>query len=695
MKASEAKLLEFLALRKQLVIPIYQRTYSWTRPQCQQLWNDILRVATDSTIPAHFLGSVVYIQEGIYHASSTQQMLVIDGQQRLTTVSLILIALANVIGDDESNGINRDTINDYYLFNRQMKAELRYKLMLTRSDKDTYIALIEGGDLPTQSSHRLLDNFKFFVEAVKGSGLSYDAIFEGLSKLLIVDVSLNREYDNPQLIFESLNSTGLDLSQADLIRNYVLMGLSPEVQQETYLKYWYPMEERFGHTEYVTLFDRFMRDYLTMKSEAGTIPNIDEVYVDFKKFILGKHVLDVVADIALYSQYYVRLALPHRNTDRTIEQLLENINALKVDVAYPLLLEAFDDFERHKTLSRDGFIEILQIIESYVFRRAIVGIPTNSMNKTFATFKRSINKNDYSNSVRFAFANLDSYRRFPKDDEFRSEFVMKDVYNLRLRRNYLMSKLENHQRKEFVDTDEYTIEHILPQNPNLSREWQIMLGDNWKEVQSRYVHTIGNLTLTGYNPELSDRVFTEKRDMKGGFRDSPLRINQSLRDLVRWGIQEISDRAQELASLALQIWSYPEIDENTLQKYREPANGKGEHLTLDHFEYLNGNTREIFDALRVRILNLDPTIREEVKKLYIAYKTTTNFVDVIPQKSRLRLTLNLRFDEINDPQAKCRDVTGMGRWGNGDVEFGISTLSEIDYAMFLVRQSYMKHTDED
>jgi uncharacterized protein with ParB-like and HNH nuclease domain len=208
MKATEANLLEFLSVRKQLVIPIYQRTYSWTRNQCQQLWQDIMRVAADETIPAHFIGSVVYIQEGIYHATSAQQMLVIDGQQRLTTVSLLLLAIANTINDEKAERINSATIRDYYLFNNLMKGEQKYKIMLTQSDKDTFVNLLEQRDMPSSSSPRILDNYHFFLDAIEKSNLSVEEIFHGVSKLVVVDVSLDRQNDNPQLIFESLTLLG-------------------------------------------------------------------------------------------------------------------------------------------------------------------------------------------------------------------------------------------------------------------------------------------------------------------------------------------------------------------------------------------------------------------------------------------------------------------------------------------------------
>lgn len=694
MKATEANLLQFLSGLKQLVIPIYQRTYSWTRSQCQKLWSDILRVSEDDSVPAHFIGSVVYIQEGVYHSSSIQQMLVIDGQQRLTTVSLLLLALANKLEGQTASFVNSPMLREYYLLNRLAAGDLKYKVILTKSDRQTFTNLLEGLEYPKAYSQRIVENYSFFLDAIDKSKLSLDTIYKGISKLVVVDVSLDRHHDNPQLIFESLNSTGLDLTQADLIRNYILMGMSPSDQEEIYARYWYPMEERFGHAEYAQLFDRFMRDYLTIKSEVGTIPNIGEVYNEFKKYVQGKNIHQVVDDISRISRYFVRLAFPDKNDDREIRETMHNINTLKVEVAYPFLLEAFDDFEREGLLTREEFIEILRLVESYVMRRAIVGIPTNSMNKTFATFKRLIDKNDYLNSVKYAFYKLDSYRRFPHDEEFKTEFVIKDIYNLRQRRNYLLSKLENYGRKEKVNVEEYTIEHILPQNPHLSLEWQHELGPEWKQVQARYLHTIGNLTLTGYNPELSDRSFTQKREMVGGFADSPFRLNRGLAKLDHWNAERIEERAKSLVEVAIKVWEYPTLSSDVLAEYEAKFAPVAEDYGLDNFEYLQGPLLDFFEALRRRILNLDATVREEFKKLYIAYKTTTNFVDIIPQKARLRLVLNMRFDEIIDPEGRCRDITGLGRWGNGDVETDISSVDQLEYAMYLIGQSFEKHSDE-
>ncbi|MEW4570106.1 DUF262 and DUF1524 domain-containing protein [Tautonia sp. JC769] len=695
MQATESNFLQFLKAPKQFAIPIYQRPYSWTQKQCQQLWSDILRAAKDESVTGHFIGSIVYIEKGIYQVASVPQLLVIDGQQRLTTLSLLLAALGKIIEERKAEAdISRRRINNYFLFNSEEEGELYYKLQLTQGDRQTFINVVEGGDMPEDASYRIIENHRFFEDQIRRATLDPNDIYKGISKLIIVDISLDRDRDNPQLIFESLNSTGLDLTQADLIRNYVLMGLESKEQAEVYRKYWHPMEQGFGHAEYAGQFDRFMRDYLTIKT--GRIPNINEVYASFKSYVQGQKqatMEEIVADIYRYSKYFVRLAFL-KDSDKEINAVLADINTLKVDVAYPFLLQVYDDYER-STITRDDFISVLKLVESYVFRRAVCGIPTNSLNKTFTSLASEIDKADYLRSARAAFLLKDSYKRLPGDEEFRREFVVKDFYNFRSR-NYLLRKLENHDRKERVDVEGYTIEHVMPQNENLSTEWRQELGAEWEHVQAKYLHTIGNLTLTGYNPELSDRAFREKRDMKGGFADSPLRLNRSLAKLEHWNEEEIVKRANTLADLAIQVWAAPSLPAETLERFRRhrAVEGGRAYSLADHEGNLKGSRLELFEAIRKRILNLSSAVREEVRKHYIAYKAATNFVDIEPQKNRLKFVLNMAFDEVDDPEKICRDVSNVGHYGNGDVEFSVTTPDQIEYAMSLVRQSFEKQRED-
>lgn len=693
MKANEANLLKFLSGPKQFVIPIFQRTYSWTLRECSQLWADIMKAGQNEKVSGHFVGSVVYIEKGIYQVSSIPQLLVIDGQQRLTTISILLSVLARAI---ENSGVNleisKKKIENYYLFNAEEDGELRYKLLLTQTDKDTLTRLIEAKELPEESSNRIVENNQYFEGQVSNSGLDLMTIYKGIEKLIIVDISLNREHDNPQLIFESLNSTGLELSQADLIRNYILMGLEPQEQNELYQDFWHAMEKSFGQTAYITYFDRFMRDYLTLI--MGRIPKIDEVYQEFKGYAHTKPemtIREIVADIYKFSKYFVNIAL-EKEPDKELKEICQDINALKVDVAYPLLLELYDDYTDGK-LEKTGFIEILRLIESYVFRRAVCGIPTNSLNKTFATFNRELDKENYLDSFRAALAMKESYRRFPNDNEFKQAMMVKDLYNFRSR-NYWLRRLENHERKEKISIDDYTIEHIMPQNENLSEQWERDLGENWKDVHSRYLHTLGNLTLTGYNSELSDRPFLEKRNIEGGFADSPLRLNKGLGQLTKWDADELKKRAERQAELAAKVWSYPEVTSEILEKYRQSRDEKKEiTYTLADHPHLQGPMLNLFNQFRKRVLNLDSSVKEEVLKLYIAYKAATNFVDVVPQKNRLRLSLNMKFNEIDDPNGLCKDVTNLGRWGNGDVEVSLSSEEQLNDVMYLVKQSFEKNMD--
>lgn len=692
MKAVEAKLFSFLQKTTQFVIPIYQRPYSWTLRQCAQLWKDVV-TARDESVAGHFLGSIVYIEKGIYQVTAIPQLLVIDGQQRLTTVSLLLAALSKVL---KATGNPEDLetatkLENYYLFNSMETGESRNKLLLTRADKATFIALVEGRTLPDETSTNIERNFKFFEDQIRVSKIPPAEIAAALHKLLIVDIALDHVNDNPQLIFESLNSTGLDLSQADLIRNFVLMSLERDQQERLYEEFWYPMEKRFGDTEYAELFDRFMRDYLTV--ELGNIPNIKEVYSAFKQYVMdesGKRSLfDIVANIAKFSTHYVKLVNAN-DLDKDVNEAIRDINSLKVDVAYPFLLELCRDYDS-ALLSKEEFIEALRIVENYVFRRSICGIPTNSLNTTFATLGKEIDKENYLESVKLALLVKDSYRRFPDDEEFKREFIAKDVYNLR-NRNYLLRKLENQGRKEPVVVEEYTIEHIMPQNENLSTEWKEDLGGEWERIHSTYLHTIGNLTLTGYNSELSDKPFKEKQKMTGGFADSPIRLNRHLANLDHWNEVGITTRARDLAEQSVAVWPMPKVDSELLQQTKaEKKVGKRERVySLDvHKLYLQGDILDLFQELRKRILNLDSSIEEEIKRRYIAYKSDgTNIVDIVPQRKQLLMSLKIGPGELNDPRNICRDVSDIGRWGNGKVEAPVASLDDLDYAMKLVRQAF-------
>lgn len=690
MKASEAKLLAFLEKSPQFIIPIYQRTYSWTEKECRQLWQDILRAGNDDSVRGHFLGSVVYIEEGLNQVSNRTPLLVIDGQQRLTTITLLLAALSEAVGDEEPiDGFSAEMIREYYLINRLQKAERYYKLLLTQTDRETLKAIVSGSPLPEQISLRVRENHAFFQDQVrKLSDISL--LCKGLSKLMVVDIALTRGNDNPQLIFESMNSTGRELSQADLIRNFVLMGLEPDLQSQLYESYWRRMEMDFGQEAYSDHFDSFMRNYLTVKT--GDIPRLDGVYEAFKSYArspkmsgLGIEVL--IQDIRIYANYYCAMALG-AEADVDLARAFHDLRELKVDVAYPFLLELYADFSEYR-LSKEDFLSAIRLIESYVFRRAICAIPTNSLNKTFATFAKSLKKDRYLESIQAHFLMLPSYRRFPNDEEFKREFQKRDLYHFRSR-SYWLRRMENHGRKERVSVDEYTIEHIMPQNEVLSSVWKADLGEDWRHVHETYLHTLGNLTLTGYNSEYSDQPFLAKRDMSGGFRESPLRMNEGLGIIDAWNEAEIQARALRLAQKSPDVWCAPKLIPDVLDQYRSSERERAGYTIEDHPNLHSGQVRDLFDAFRREILALDECVTEEFLKLYVAYKAETNFVDVVPQAKGLRLTINMKFADITDPRGICKDTTHVGRWGNGDVETRVNALGELPYVVGLVRQSLEK-----
>jgi uncharacterized protein with ParB-like and HNH nuclease domain/predicted transport protein len=692
MKATEANLLEFIKKSNQFSIPIYQRLYSWTEKECGRLWNDIMTVGSKN-IPSHFIGSIMYIEKGLYQISKPEPLLVIDGQQRLTTISLLLEALARKIGDNEVEGFSARKIRNYYLINPLETGDRKYKLLLSQNDRNTYISIIEQREYPKESSIRIKNIFEYFTSKIdKLSENDIQNLCLGLLKLFIVDISLNRDQDNPQLIFESMNSTGKDLSQADLIRNFMLMRLEGDIQKRLYEDYWRPMELEFGQEAYDSHFDSFMRHYLTMKT--GNIPKISEVYEEFKKYFYNsrRDNEEELKELKKYAAYFCAMALD-KEEDKELKEAFSDLRELKVDVSYPLLLELYNDYKMG-VLSKEDFIKIIRLIESYVFRRAVCGIPTNSLNKTFATFGKSIIKEKYLESVKAHFIKMTSYRRFPNDEEFKKELECRDLYNFRSRsyrsRSYLLRRLENHDRKERVNVSEYTIEHILPQNTNLNHDWREALGPDWEKIQQKYVHTLGNLTLTGYNSEYSDKFFTDKRDMKGGFRESPLKLNRGLANLDTWNEETILQRAENLSKEALKVWQYPQLDQTILDQYRKKEETLTEY-SIDSYEYLKeGKAKNLFERFRKEVLSLDSEISEEYLKLYIAYKLETNVVDVVPQKNKLKLYIYIKFNELNDPKELCRDVSQINHWGNGDVEVILESEEEIGYVIGLVRQAIEK-----
>ena len=555
MDAAVIPILRFLQGPKQFFIPIFQRMYSWEKHHCQQLLDDVVRVGENPNVSSHFLGSIVYMQPAPQNEGVVRRLLVIDGQQRLTTLSLLLSVLGTAIDEQGIDiGIDPKRLSNYYLFNVEEEGELRYKQLLTKHDKETLICLLEKRALPANPSSLLRDNYGFFQGQLRD--IDIKTVYKGIQKLKIVDIVLDRTEDNPQLIFESLNSTGLSLSAADLIRNYVLMGQEESFQNRLYEAFWFPMEESFGD-QYAKRFDRFVRDYLTFRTRQ--IPNIKRVYEKFKEHVpatgTSVELENHVKDLSRYAKHYVDFALLEEE-DIELRACLEDIHELRVEVAYPFLLEVYEDYTKD-LIEKADLIQILRLIESYVFRRAVCNWPTNRLNSIFATLMPKIDKNDYLKSLKKSFSEMRTYSHYPTDFEFKAELLLRDVYNFKVPK-YLLRKLENQERPgEPINVDDFTIEHVMPQT--LTKEWQQELGENYSQIHDEWLHTIGNLTLTGYNPKYQNLPFKKKRDMPNtGFRTSPLYLNESLAREVKWNKESIVARGKELVKRACEIWIYPD-----------------------------------------------------------------------------------------------------------------------------------------
>lgn len=700
MKAEDVRLTELLAGPKQFIVPVFQRDYSWGTKHCLQLWNDIERVGSDVNTKAHFVGSVVYIAAEDSTAKITRWLL-IDGQQRLTTVSLLLAALRNRLPAEEAESEHpvdddgrptRLELEDYYLRNTHGKGDRRYKLLLRRADKETMSAIVDVKDYPVGASDRIRENLEFFDEQLNNVDL--DIIYRGIQKLVAVDVCLTRGQDDPQMIFESLNSTGLDLTQADLIRNFVLMRQDDELQTRLYEEYWQPIEQAFG-ARYRTDFDKFVRDYLTLQLKPSKQLKANEIYQHFRTYFFrvqgSDPVEETLAELRRFGTYYVAFSLV-REENPTLKEAFRRLRLL-VEVASPLVLKLYDCYSRAKTLSVNDFVTAVELLESYVFRRSVCAMQTRSLAQIFASLAYRIREDAPLLSLKVALHRQGKKRRFPSDVEFREALETRDVYDMR-NCHYLLDRLENASSKEKINTERFTIEHVMPQNESLADNWQAMLGEDWQNVQQLWLHRLGNLTLTGYNPEYSDRSFADKKTMAGGFKDSPLRLNRFISEQDRWTTTEIGERGRQLAKKAVTIWPALTVASEAVRKIElEERKTQAARYSLDDLEF-DHDSRALFDALRPRIKELGDDIVELCGAKTVTYRVYDFLLEIIPRKYHLMLNFNLDYEDCDDPSQSASDAT---EWAfvvhateNGGVLFGLWSSSQLDAAIHIAKQAYEK-----
>ena len=567
MQVSKKPISEFLEGRsKTFVIPVYQRDYAWTNTNCAKLWQDLLDLQITKK-SSHFLGTIVNIYD------RQEERLIIDGQQRLTTVSLLLLALVNFLKnktDKTQEELNiQEDILDFYLTNKRSSSENnKIRLKPNKQDRGYFEELFKNPDNLKNDSN-IVNNYNFFYTKIVSLEIESVELFELFKKLQIVDIELEREFDDPQLIFESLNSTGVDLTDGDLIRNYILMDLEPAFQEKLYLDYWLKIETLSLDVA------EFIRNFLMFKLNRNVTQTKRAVYTEFKKYAEEKYNKDsqkVLQEILEYAQIYSYFIRQNKHSSQIIDTNLDRLYKLEFRVAHPFLFEIFD-LLKVGILNEKTVANIIRLIESYAFRKILVDNTTQGLNKFFLTLAKEIKKievetwqNNYFEILSFILKSKTASQKFPTDDEFVVALCDKEIYKLQSKnRNFLLEGLENYNSSIQIVTENLQVEHIMPQT--LKPDEMVLLGENWQENHKKYVHTLGNLTFVSQanNSKLSNKGFVEKSNLD--YESSKLKLNQSLQDRQKWDFESIQKRSVELAKEATQIWNYPETNyQKTLEE---------------------------------------------------------------------------------------------------------------------------------
>lgn len=636
MKATEVRLTDFLAKTDtQFVIPIYQRNYDWKKIHCEQLINDILEAGKNEKI--HFIGSIVYIHDGLY-SSGIKELVVIDGQQRLTTITLLCIALYHFLKGKNPQDIQANKILKQFIVNEFAEENQRLKLKSSANNDSDLKALINEYYSEDDTYSNIITNYKYFKQQISDDNV--EIILRGISMLIFVEVSLDRMQDNAQRIFESMNSTGLDLSQADLIRNYILMNLSAKEQNDVYKKYWEYIEisTRIGDNNKLS---EFIRDFLTLKTKC--ITKEEDVYKTFKHKYPLQNMLQleqVLSEIKQLAKPYSRLLCPTKEEDKKIQQEIKNINLLKINTSYPFLMKVYNDYLESK-IDKECYYRILRFIQTFAIRRFVLDLPTNSFNKIFMVLYDKIDQTNYEISIYKYIMSLGGKQRIPNNNEIRETLKDKDIYSAKGKnREYLLAQLENWQNKEFVEivgNDNITIEHIFPQTP--SDEWKIQLNKNeYNDFASTYLHTLGNLTLSGNNGSLGNKTFTQKKFMnqegkEQGYIYSRLWINSYLKQIDTWNVETYQERTRILTNRFLEIWKLPEI-----QIEQNPNAGE---INIFEIEDPTGKSMQYARFFERIVKNTDSRLEYATLLTYVARK----IYEIAPKEFKEKLVNEINIEK--------------------------------------------------
>lgn len=693
MDAKKSMLHSFLSQQLILNVPIYQRKYNWSFDECKQLFNDILNIGNNDDLKkSYFIGSIVYKkEESTLSAGTPQEFVLIDGQQRTTTITLIYCALCDYYKGVEANLCNHYLIN--FLLNNDLKKS--NKLNLTTEDDVTLKRIIKSItndkklERKDDDSLNLYANYELFKKLIKDENINI--LRKGLERLLFIEIGLDND-DNPQLIFESLNSTGLELKKNDLIRNFILMGLDSQHQNDLYEDYWHEIELGFKNED--DLFDEFIRYYLAVKK--GKLPKKYNIYKDFKIHAQKFDCVDnLVKDIYKFANYFFNIHF-EKEKDEELLKAFKSLNDLEFNVTLPFLLSVYDDYNNAENnseinLTKEEFVEIVKYVESYCLRRSICDIPTNSMNNTFAGLANEIDKTDYFNYFVAVMAEKSTYKRFPTDLEVKENILIKNMFSKKRTLNHILEKIENSHTKQVVDISKCSIEHIMPQS--LSDCWKIELGDSYEEIHEKYLHTLGNLTLTPYNPDMGNKCFNDKKTMpEKGFIDSKFYLNKVIAKLDSWNENEIINRSERLSNEIIKIWKHPTETEEIAEIIEIIDETEDtQDYSLDDFQELEERSlpKKLIDSLSLMILNMDSSIKENVRKSYVAFNNKNkNFVEISLNKKGLQIILDIPINELDDKKQLCEDVSDIQVLGTGDTRVYLMDDKDVNYIMSLIKQSY-------
>ena len=676
---------------KQFVIPAFQRDYSWTTEQCQQMWKDITRAGSNDE--DHFIGSFVYIAGNT--AAVFSSWLVVDGQQRLTTLTLLLIALRDHIRETGWVGLEPTTeqIDAYFLTNEHESGHRRYKVALRRHDDATLRVLVDGKNASEveNNSELVVGAYRYFREQLNYPEADPELVYRGIGRLNIVDVTLHRRIDDPQQVFESLNSTGVDLTQSDLIRNYLLMGLPEPEQTRMYDDYWSKVETLFR--EAGSSSDTFLRDYIALRQGTTTQARADRIYAEFRDFWQPSNseaLANLLEDLVRFARYFVFFLQPDRIDSKPLAIAMRAVRSLGFAHAV-LVMRLYQRYEEG-ALTHVDFVRALDLISSYLVRRSVLGMQTRGYWAVFARMAHSVTNEAPLESLQVAMARQNY--RFPGDADFVSALQESDLYRLRICW-HILAQLENAGQSEPSPVSEYSIEHIMPQSIDDVVEWKDMLGLDWDEVHRKWLHRLGNLTLTAYNSTYSNRPFDEKKTLKGGFEQSAVRLNEFVRQQTKWTVAEMDKRGDILAHRALEIWPHHNAEESLVvaeevrELRRRAASTKPGSMRMDD------SVAEVLYAIRDAIRELGESIEIVEGKSLCFYdaQSADFFAETLPMSSYVRVLLPIDFEEIDDPEGMAGDVTAWKFLPNVThrdcgVFIDIGSKQSIPKAVAMVRQAF-------